>query len=103
MEQKLLIGRFDQEYLNDATELLRAVAHPIRLAVVDLLRETQSLSVSDIHEKLNIEQAVASHHLRILKDKKIVKSRRDGKNIYYSLRTNALGNFIDILEEVLPQ
>lgn len=78
-------SRFDIDLLEDATETLRAVAHPIRIAIIDLLgRETQ-LSVTQIHETIQIEQAIASHHLRILKSKKIVRVSREGKNSFYSL------------------
>ncbi|MDP5170140.1 MAG: metalloregulator ArsR/SmtB family transcription factor, partial [Bacteroidia bacterium] len=79
-------NRFDIEFLETSTEVLRAMAHPIRLAVVDVLKDGQKLSVTEIHELLNIEQAVASHHLRILKDKSILNARRKGKNTFYSLR-----------------
>lgn len=76
---------FDIEFLEDATEKLKAIAHPIRFLMVDILFKETKLSVTDIHEKLDIEQAVASHHLRILKNQDIVKVVRDGKNSYYSL------------------
>ncbi len=77
--------RFDIDFLEDVTEKLKAVAHPIRFMMVDLLHQEKELSVTDIHEKLDIEQAVASHHLRILKNQDIVKVSRDGKNSIYSL------------------
>ena len=63
---------FNINFLEDATETLRAIAHPIRIAIVDMLFKNKELSVSEIHEQLQIEQAVASHHLRILKNKKVV-------------------------------
>lgn len=77
--------RFDIDFLEDVTEKLKAVAHPIRFLMVDLLHREKELSVTDIHAKLDIEQAVASHHLRILKNQDIVKVMRDGKNSLYSL------------------
>jgi DNA-binding transcriptional ArsR family regulator len=77
--------KFDIDFLEDVTEKLKAVAHPIRFLMVDLLYQEKELSVTDIHEKLEIEQAVASHHLRILKNQDIVKVNRDGKNSIYSL------------------
>ncbi len=73
------------QVLENSTEALRAVAHPIRLQIIAVLHESKRLNVSEIFVKLNIEQAIASHHLRILKDQDIVSVRRDGKNAYYSL------------------
>jgi len=76
---------FDIEFLEDATEKLKAIAHPIRFVIVDLLFHNEKMSVTEIHEKLDIEQAVASHHLRILKNQSVLAVSRDGKNSYYSL------------------
>ncbi len=78
-------SRFDIELLEDATETLRAIAHPVRISIVDLLSKEKQLSVTQIHEALGIEQAIASHHLRILKNKKVVRVSREGKNSFYSL------------------
>jgi len=77
--------QYDIDFLEGATEKLKAVAHPIRFVIVDLLYNEKQLSVTEIYEKLEIEQAVASHHLRILKNQDIVKVSRDGKNSFYSL------------------
>lgn len=73
------------QVLENSTEALRAVAHPIRLQIIAILHESKRLNVSEIFVKLNIEQAIASHHLRILKDQDIVSVRRDGKNAFYTL------------------
>ncbi|MEZ4685311.1 MAG: metalloregulator ArsR/SmtB family transcription factor [Bacteroidia bacterium] len=94
------IGRFPISFLEGATGALRAVAHPIRLAIVDLLKDNQSLNVTEIHESLGIEQAVASHHLRIMKDKGLLSSQRDGKNTFYSLKNKSIGTFVHLMEEL---
>ncbi|MBK8110972.1 MAG: helix-turn-helix transcriptional regulator [Saprospiraceae bacterium] len=67
-------SHFDIEFLEQATEKLKAIAHPIRFVIVEMLSRENELSVTDIHEKLDIEQAVASHHLRILKNQNVVKN-----------------------------
>ncbi|GAB4426124.1 MAG: hypothetical protein OHK0039_44050 [Bacteroidia bacterium] len=93
-------SRFDIESLENATEVLRAIAHPIRIAIIDLLRGDKKLSVTEIHEELEIEQAIASHHLRILKDRNIVISQRDGKNTFYALRSEEYTTIVGSLEEL---
>lgn len=90
---------FDIDFLEDSTEKLKAIVHPIRFLMVDLLHQEKELSVTDIHEKLVIEQAVASHHMRILKNQDIVKVSRDGKNSFYSLTNPA---YYDIVKYLLP-
>lgn len=88
-------SHFDIEFLEQATEKLKAIAHPIRFVIVEMLSRENELSVTDIHEKLDIEQAVASHHLRILKNQNVVKVSRDGKNSFYSLTSTSFSQIID--------
>ena len=74
----------DIQKLEMAASKLRAIAHPMRIAIIDLLTENKKLTVTEIYERLNIEQASASHHLNILKNKGLLESKRDGKMILYS-------------------
>jgi len=53
--------------LDQAASKLRAISHPMRIAIIDLLSDGKQLSVTEIYESLNIEQATTSHHLNILK------------------------------------
>lgn len=93
-----LQSRFNADFLEIGTEVLRAIAHPIRLTIIDLLYKNDKLSVTEIYEALNIEQAIASHHLRILKDKRVVAARREGKKSYYYLRSEGFHKIILALE-----
>jgi ArsR family transcriptional regulator len=92
---------FSATFLEDSTETLRAVAHPIRIAIVDLLFNNGKMTVTDIYNHLQIEQAIASHHLRILKTKKVVNVERDGKNSLYSLAQEEYYEFIRTLKKVI--
>ncbi|MCF8235254.1 MAG: metalloregulator ArsR/SmtB family transcription factor [Bacteroidales bacterium] len=83
--------------LEMAASKLRAMAHPMRIAIIDLLNDTEKLSVTQIYKKLKLEQASASHHLNILKNKGVLVSRRDGKKIYYSLKSRTLKEIIDCI------
>ncbi len=87
----------DVQFLEEATETLRAIAHPIRISILELLSQSEKMSVTEIYEKLKIEQAVASHHLRILKNKKVVTVLRDGKNSFYSLTNPEYFSIVQIL------
>jgi len=80
-----------------AASKLRAMAHPMRIAIIDLLHTTKKQSVTEIYQKLDIEQAAASHHLNILKSKGVLVSKRDGKKIFYSLRNETLTEIIDCI------
>lgn len=81
-------------------ELLKALAHPRRLEIVHLLRD-QELPVSDIHTMLDLPQANISQHLMVLRDAGVVKTRRDGKHIFYKLADNNIIKASDLLRKVL--
>jgi|SRR5512138_1290209 DNA-binding transcriptional ArsR family regulator len=86
------------EKLEIAASMLRAMAHPMRIAIVELLTANKRLTVTEIYERLNIEQASASHHLNILKNKGLLESKREGKMIFYSLKHNRLTEIIECLD-----
>lgn len=92
---------FNPEFLEDSTETLRAIAHPIRIAIIDLLHANGKMNVTDIYKKLKIAQAIASHHLRILKNKKVLIVEREGKKSLYSLAKIDYYDIIKTLEKVL--
>lgn len=83
--------------LDQAASKLRAISHPMRIAIIDLLSDGKQLSVTEIYENLNIEQATASHHLNILKNKGVLDSKRDGKKIFYTLKNITLTEIIECI------
>ncbi len=87
------------EQLEKAAGMLKAIAHPVRIAILNLLEEGKKLSVTELHEMLKIEQSAASHHLGILKDKGVLASKRDGKNTYYFLKHENLTNIIECVSK----
>ena len=90
-------AHIDIEKLEKAASKLRAMAHPMRIAIVDLLTANKRLTVTETYNKLSIEQATASHHLNILKNKGLLESKRDGKMILYSLKNDALTRLVDCI------
>ncbi|TVQ44507.1 MAG: transcriptional regulator [Saprospirales bacterium] len=86
--------------LRKAVLVLRAVNHKLRQRIIDLLEESQSLTVTDIYIKLRLEQSVASQHLAILRRAGVVATEREGKFIYYSLDRDRLGQISRLVEEL---
>lgn len=76
---------FDDDMLGMA-EIFKALADPTRVKVAYMLDRGGELCVCDVAEVLGSSTATASHHLRTLKNKNIAKSRKAGKNVYYSLK-----------------
>jgi len=90
--------KLDIDKLELAASKLRAIAHPMRIAIIDLLTVNQKLTVTQIYTRLNLEQASASHHLNILKNKGLLESKRDGKMIYYALKQIHLSEVIECID-----
>ena len=87
------------EQLEIASGMLKAIAHPVRIAILNHLDNGKKLTVTEIHELLNIEQSTTSHHLGILKDKGVLSSQRNGKNTYYFLKHNNLSSIVDCVSK----
>ena len=62
--------------------------------ILDIIRDNPTIEQSEIADLLNMNQSAISHQLRILKDAKLIKKRRDGKTIYYSLDDDHVYNII---------
>ena len=82
--QKVLENQPDDEYLYDLSELFKIFGDSTRIKILYAMFDTE-LNVGDMAKILNLSQSSVSHQLRILKDAKLVKFRRDGKSMYYSL------------------
>lgn len=87
------------EEVERAANMIKAISHPMRLAILGYLGEGNQLSVTEIHNLLKIEQSSASHHLGILKDKGILASVRKGKNTLYYLKRKNLSTLIKCISE----
>ena len=74
----------DEESLYDLAELFKVFGDTTRIRILYALFESE-LCVCDIAELLNMTQSAISHQLRVLKQARLVRNRREGKQIYYSL------------------
>jgi DNA-binding transcriptional ArsR family regulator len=89
------IKDLDSQQLDRAAGMLKAIAHPMRIAILSYLEDGKKLTVTQIHTLLNIEQSTTSHHLGILKDKGVLSSLREGKNTFYYLKHESLKNIVE--------
>jgi ArsR family transcriptional regulator len=74
----------DKNVAEDVAEVLKAVAHPVRLQIVELL-ETKEMCVGDIVTALGGKQAITSQQLNMMKDKGVLNCRRNGTKVYYRI------------------
>ncbi len=82
--KKVLASQPDEENLYDLAELFKVFGDSTRIRILYALIQSE-LCVGDLAQILNMTTSAISHQLRILKDAKLIKFRRDGKIIFYSL------------------
>lgn len=95
--------RFAIDKLEGAAYLLKAVVHPTRLAVIDLLDQHKEMNVTDFVNALGTTHALMSHHLTDMKSKNILQSRREGQQIFYSLKEKAVLGLLKCIQNCKHQ
>ena len=92
--------RNTQKY-QQRTEIFKAMAHPMRLYILDILSTQSPLCVCEIQEKTGMNLSTLSRQLEKLRKAGFITDRREGRNIYYSLKICCLENFIGCVEKVI--
>lgn len=92
----------DEEELYDLAELFKVFGDSTRIRILFVLFEAE-VCVCDLAETLHMTQSAVSHQLKILKQAKLVNSRRDGKSVFYSLADDhvrtIIGQGLEHIEE----
>ncbi len=78
--------------------IFQALGHPTRIAIVEVLAQGEA-SAGSIQEKLGIEQANLSQHLAILRSRQIVNNRKEGNQVFYSLRNKVLPKVLALMRQ----
>ena len=92
----------EKETIDHLAELFKGFADATRVHILYLLAARQELCVTDIAEAVDLSQSAISHQLRILKQMHLIKFRREGKNILYSLADDHVKTILEMgLEHVL--
>ncbi|HEX9425820.1 MAG TPA: metalloregulator ArsR/SmtB family transcription factor [Pyrinomonadaceae bacterium] len=80
-------------------EFFKALAHPLRISILDALREGE-LTVNEISQRFAVEPANASQQLAVLRNRNIVMTRKDGANVYYSVSDKSIFKLLDAAKEI---
>ncbi len=89
--------------LQVSSNILRALAHPLRMKILEFIDQNDQINVNKIYNTLKLEQSITSQHLRILRMAGLVQTRRDGKFIHYSLDYDKLANAVDAIDNFLHE
>src|SRR5260370_6828536 len=86
------LGRFK-------TEFFKALAHPLRIAVLDALRNGE-LGVNELCNLLKVEHSSLSQQISVLRTRNLVLGRKEGLNVYYSVRDATVFKLLDVAKEI---
>lgn len=82
--------------------VIAALAHPIRVAIADLLKDGE-VCVCAIAERIGVERSNTSRHLALMLKAGVLKTRKDGLQVFYSLRTPCVLNFLNCATRTIQQ
>lgn len=88
-----------QQLANFKAEFFKALAHPIRIRILDCLRDGEKC-VNELSEILQIEPANVSQQLAILRVRGIVLGRKSGSNVYYSVADPMIFRLLDVAKSI---
>jgi DNA-binding transcriptional ArsR family regulator len=88
-----------QQVANFKAEFFKALAHPVRIRIVDCLRGGEK-GVSKLSEMLQIEPANVSQQLAVLRSRDIVTARKSGSSVFYSVSDPALFKMLDVAKAI---
>lgn len=91
------------EKLEAASELLRALAHPLRLQIVEFIDQNDAINVNKIYNTLKLEQSITSQHLRVLRSTDLVSTEREGKFIHYRVDYDKVDQTVKAIRNFLKK
>ncbi len=89
----------DENSLFHSSEILRALTHPLRLSLVQFIDNEGETNVNKIYKTLGLEQSITSQHLKILRQADLVKTKREGKYVIYSLNYQKIQHILNVLHK----
>lgn len=87
------------ELSNFTSEFFKALAHPMRIKILDGLRQGE-VGVTELSARLVVEQATLSQQLAVLRKSNIVVGRKEGQNVYYSARDPEIFRLLDVARQI---
>lgn len=80
-------------------EFFKALAHPLRIRIIDALRGGE-VGVNELSTRLGVEQSTLSQQLAILRSRNLVVGRKNGSNVFYSVRDPGIFRLLDVAREI---
>jgi ArsR family transcriptional regulator len=97
-----MLSKDKQLLFERQAEIARAIAHPLRIAVIDFLRDGEQC-VCDIAERVGSERSNVSRHLSVMSNAGLLEYRKDGLKVIYKLKCTCIVDFFSCVTRVLKQ
>jgi ArsR family transcriptional regulator, virulence genes transcriptional regulator len=91
---------FDMTIYEMQAEISKTIAHPLRIAIIHSLRDGEK-TVNELTETLGASQSNISQHLAIMRQRQIVKTRKEGSTVFYRVASPKISQACDMVREVL--
>jgi ArsR family transcriptional regulator len=91
----------DRVRAQERAEVLKALAHPTRAYIVDVIAREGAQCVCELTEQIGADTSTVSRHLSLLKGAGILFDRKEGTTVYYDLTCDCIGRFMNSLDVVL--
>lgn len=93
----------DRKLYEMQAQLCKTLSNPKRLEILDILKNEGEITVNGLAEQLEIPKANTSQHLAVLRQAGVVHTRRDGINVYYSLRSERISEACALTRQILVE
>jgi DNA-binding transcriptional ArsR family regulator len=99
-EKSITKANFDITLYELQAEISKTLAHPLRIAILHYLKDGER-TVNDLTQTLGASQSNISQHLALLRQRQIVKTRKEGSTVYYRVASPKISQACDMIREVL--
>ncbi|APC97914.1 ArsR/SmtB family transcription factor [Francisella frigiditurris] len=87
------------EHAKSASEMLKAISHEDRLIILCLLNQKE-MTVGELLEHTNLSQSAFSQHLKVLREKSLVKTRKQSQTVYYSIKNHDVNRILESIYQI---
>jgi ArsR family transcriptional regulator len=95
--------KINKKLYQERAEILKALAHPSRLLIIDVLNQRGEVCVRDLVKLIGSDQSTVSKHLGILRQARIIDDRKEGKSSMYRLTRPCVISFFQCIEQVMKE
>jgi DNA-binding CsgD family transcriptional regulator len=93
----------DSAAIKNAASIYRAIYHPLRLQIIETIHHAGEINVTPLIRKFKLEQSLISLQLRILREINVLKTKREGRIIYYSINYDQVNFILKLTDKLVPR